>query len=43
MSAVANVAVDDEFGSGADFVTEFDDLGDKLVVGGDFAHFLAGS
>ncbi len=43
MSAVANVAIDDEFGDGADFVTELDDFGDKFVVGGDFAHFLAGS
>ena len=35
-----DVAIDDEFGFGADLVAEFDNFRDKFIVSGDFAHFF---
>ena len=40
MGAVFDVAVDDEFGVGANLVAKLDDSGDEFIVGGDFAHFF---
>ncbi len=38
-----DVAVDDEFGLGADLFTKFENIWDEFVVGGDFAHFFFGT
>ena len=43
MSAVTDVAVDDEFGFRRDLVAEFDDIRYEFIMGGDFAHFLLGA
>ena len=43
VGAVFDVAVDDELGGGAEIVTEIGNIRNKLVVGGDFAHFFAGA
>ena len=40
MGAVTDVAVDDELGVWADLASEFDDIRDELVMGGNFAHFF---
>ena len=37
---VLDVAVNDELGGGADLIAEVDDLGNELIVGGDFGHFF---
>ena len=38
-----DVAVDEEFGFGGEFVAEFDDFGDEVVVRRDFGHFFFGT
>ena len=43
MGAVFDIAVDDEFGVGADFVAKLNDAGDEFIVSGDFAHFFFGA
>ena len=43
VSAVSDVAINDEFSIGGDLVTEFDDVGYKFIVGGDFAHLFFGA
>ena len=40
MGEVLDVAVNDELGGGADLITEVDNLGNELIVGGDFGHFF---
>ena len=40
MGEVFDVAINDELGGGADLVAEVDDLGNELIVGGDFGHFF---
>lgn len=43
VSAVSDVAVDDEFGVWTDSVAKGDDIRYEFVMGGDFAHFLFGT